>query len=1113
MRTLWKRRPVLSAIVTILGLSLVAGVASYVPEAQAKPITRPAPATQKEESTPGKDFVPKARKDSRQSTAAAPLLAPEWPVASRSSTDLAGLTRGTLRKVGATAVSVGTPNVAKAASLVPAVNVDVLGHLESERLGVAGVVVRLARRDLQPSPARLTVQVDYSKFASAFGGDWSSRLRLVELSCSASSACIEQRVLPAGHNDTRSKTVTAEVDVPAPAVAPRTVGTRSAARYTTVALTADASGPAGSYAATPLAPSSVWNVSAQTGDFSWTYPLRVPPGTTGPRPDLAISYNSGSVDGQVASTNNQTSWVGQGHSLEPGFIERKYVSCADDMIGSNTTVKTGDLCWKSDNAFVSLAGHSGELVKLADGTFKFEDDDGTRIQRLGGATNEYWLLTTADGTQYYFGLNPLVSTADRSNSVSTVPVFGNQAGEPCHKDTFAASYCTQVWRWNVDRVIDVNGNQMSYRYVQESNYYGRNNNTGVSVYQRASYPYMVEYGQVGNRATPDIAPTSTPARVWFGVAERCLPSGAVTCDPAQLTAANASKWPDVPFDQLCTSSASCPNRTSPSFFTRKRLATVNTEILKGSAFSPVDTWTFVQDYPAADVNPSLFLRSITHQGRVGGALTNPGVTFKQISKPNRVDAIGDGAPAMFKDRISEISSESGQNTTVNYSDAECTATSKPVHVATNAMRCFPVYWTIDGGPNPTLHWFNKYVVDNVAVHDSVTDAPDQVTAYQYLGAPAWHFDDNELTLLKYRSWSDWRGYSKVEVKAGSTSDQSRTQYTYFRGMHGDYLDLQGEARKTVAVTDSQGDSIADAGRLNGFLREQITFNGAAGPEVSGRIDTPWTKQTGSAGDAVSMLRQTKSSFTRTRLSSGSYRTIGTSTDFDDLGMPVVVNEHGDITVASDDRCTRYTYNRNLPLGLTNAVSREEKVSVGCGATPSRPQQIVSDERTYFDGHADLNAPPTEGLVTKVETMSGWSNGPVYEQRSRTAYDALGRVRETYDGLNRRTGEVTYTPAAGGPVTAKSIKDAKGFVSTTLIDPAWGATVAEIDPNMRRTDLAYDAFGRLTGVWLPNRPKANGATASMIFSYLISKTAPNVVATQELLRTVPTRPAALSSTGF
>ena len=51
--------------------------------------------------------------------------------------------------------------------------------------------------------------------------------------------------------------------------------------------------------------------------------------------------------------------------------------------------------------------------------------------------------------------------------------------------------------------------------------------------------------------------------------------------------------------------------------------------------------------------------------------------------------------------------------------------------------------------------------------------------------------------------------------------------------------------------------------------------------------------------------------------------------------------------------------------------------------------------------------------------------------------------------------------------------------------------------MRRTDLAYDAFGRLTGVWLPNRPKA-ASTASMIFSYLLSKTVPNVVATQELL---------------
>jgi hypothetical protein len=42
-------------------------------------------------------------------------------------------------------------------------------------------------------------------------------------------------------------------------------------------------------------------------------------------------------------------------------------------------------------------------------------------------------------------------------------------------------------------------------------------------------------------------------------------------------------------------------------------------------------------------------------------------------------------------------------------------------------------------------------------------------------------------------------------------------------------------------------------------------------------------------------------------------------------------------------------------------------------------------------------------------MTGWSGGPVYEQRARMEYDALGRTVKTYDGLNRATGTVEFVP--------------------------------------------------------------------------------------------------------
>lgn len=69
-----------------------------------------------------------------------------------------------------------------------------------------------------------------------------------------------------------------------------------------------------------LSASASWQVSAQTGAFSWSYPMRVPPGVGGPEPTLALDYSAASVDGRVASTNNQTSWVGDGWSLETGYV-------------------------------------------------------------------------------------------------------------------------------------------------------------------------------------------------------------------------------------------------------------------------------------------------------------------------------------------------------------------------------------------------------------------------------------------------------------------------------------------------------------------------------------------------------------------------------------------------------------------------------------------------------------------------------------------------------------------------------------------------------------------------------------------------------------------------
>ena len=82
----------------------------------------------------------------------------------------------------------------------------------------------------------------------------------------------------------------------------------------------------------------------------------------------------------------------------------------------------------------------------------------------------YWKITDLDGTQYFFGRNrrPGWTSGEETNSVWTAPVYGNHHVDPCYNASFAASRCTQAWRWNLDYVVDPHGNTLTYFYTRET---------------------------------------------------------------------------------------------------------------------------------------------------------------------------------------------------------------------------------------------------------------------------------------------------------------------------------------------------------------------------------------------------------------------------------------------------------------------------------------------------------------------------------------------------------------------------------------------------------------------------------------------------------------------
>src|SRR5262249_14976541 len=145
------------------------------------------------------------------------------------------------------------------------------------------------------------------------------------------------------------------------------------------------------------------------------------------------------------------------------------------------------------------------------------------------------------------------------------------------------------------------------------------------------------------------------------------------------------------------------------------------------------------------------------------------------------------------------------------------------------------------------------------------------------------------------------------------------------------------------------------------------------------------------------------------------RTTEVSRAFDDAGMVTQINDLGDVAVPDDDRCTRLTYARNDAAWMRSYPSRTEVVAVACTATASYPGDLLSDERTFYDGSATFGAAPVHGVATRAERLSGWSGGPTYSTSSQASYDAYGRVTSYTDtgGALTTTG---YTPATG-PVTS------------------------------------------------------------------------------------------------
>ncbi|MES0492088.1 MAG: SpvB/TcaC N-terminal domain-containing protein, partial [Leptospirales bacterium] len=166
------------------------------------------------------------------------------------------------------------------------------------------------------------------------------------------------------------------------------------------------------------------------GSNSLQYPIQLPPGRAGVAPQLGISYSNSAAQ----------TWLGAGFDLSVPSIGIDTRFGVPRYTGSETYTLNG-----SELVKIGTSNGASRYRMRVEGAYQ-------KIERYGGNTgNYYWVVVDKNGTKMVFG----------KSENSRLKSYRNING---HKPVF---------KWNLEKTIDTNGNTISYTYFidkESSNY-------------------------------------------------------------------------------------------------------------------------------------------------------------------------------------------------------------------------------------------------------------------------------------------------------------------------------------------------------------------------------------------------------------------------------------------------------------------------------------------------------------------------------------------------------------------------------------------------------------------------------------------------------------------
>ena len=809
-----------------------------------------------------------------------------------------------------------------------------------------------------------------------------------------------------------------------------------------------------------------WQVSQFTGTATASYPIEVPVGPAGLKPQLTLSYNSGATDGYAGMRHpSQAGWVGKGWSLDTGEIalnkltinpgtgyQVRYYSLAFNgqshqfvrgvaRVGNPSENNPADWTWHStDESFIRVEAVVSGMTSQA--------GPGMTDRNNNGQPRHVWIVYTKDGTRYEFDTDTWWGFCADANSHS------------------------EAYRWLLSRVIDVHGNQIRYEYLRDQpNFPNAAPNCGQmrGTSTREIWPTNIYYGANPTQGLAD------RHRIAFNSAVRAndLTSGAIS---NQYGGAAAQLQQTRQLNAIEISSLTPTNGWQ---LVRQYRFGYNYSLVTDRAVCWANCTTASATYDPATFSPKLTLEAFRVVGNNGtDALPQTIFTYGLVPNPD-----SNGLKQGGWNRLTRIANAYGGSIEFSYENIERVLGNR-TGAGDFGNHHRVVSRTLDDNRGNRYTWTYGYGQAAYNTLGQGASGDGGVTAYPNSAVLYYNRWIDNLGIDANKSWlavgtrREFRGHEWVdEVAPGGAT----TRTTFYQG--------QGIARAycnpTTTGSSLIGDTCFQELQQNEMLKGRPRLIELR--DSRGRLALTEHRYT---VEAIELGREPKSGLWR------SFRFTNETTETTFNHSQNIIG--GELPLR---KTTRYRYdpafqgNRqygNLThielLDTNNQRLRETRMryAIRDAADGYLANRVFEEEvvdttntlrsRTYtLYGNASQpgTLPDRRGLVTRV---SRFLNSPVGLQNTTYTYDAFGN----------RTGETTYdTP---GTINGSVLGPLAGIARTTtteydshfrsyptkVINPLGHSQLAEydyrmgtltriVDANNVPTSAAYDIYGRLTRI--------------------------------------------------